>query len=288
MVTHIRHYWHIYILSFLVFLAGFVWYEVVHTAHHDLRFVMMDIGQGDALYIEAPNGNNIIIDGGPGDALLGQLGKVMSVTDRHVDMIMNTNPDLDHFEGFIPLLDRYSVGAFMVAGTDAETNPLWRTLEKKIVEHKIPTITAMRGQRIDMGDGVYIDILFPDRDVSGLTHNDGSIVARLTYGKTSIMLTGDSTQKVEKYLVSIYPQSDLQSNIFKSDHHGSKTSNSEIFVRTVNPDVALISAGKGNSYGLPSPETLATFDKLKIPYLITFNEGPIEYDSDGVKFVRVK
>lgn len=271
----------------LLVLTLCVWCIVYTTRPHPLRFVMLDIGQGDALYIEAPNGNQVIIDGGPGDALLGQLSKVMSPFDRSIDMIVNTNPDKDHFEGFIPLLDRYSVGVFMEAGTDASTNPLWVELKKKVITKKIPDIVARRGQHIDLGGGVYIDILFPDRDVSGLAHNDGSIVAKLVYGKTSIMLTGDSTQIIEKYLVGLDP-AELPSTILKSGHHGSKTSSSEVFVSTVHPEVALISAGKGNMYGLPSPETLATYTKLGVPYLDTMDEGAIEYDSDGTTFVRVK
>jgi competence protein ComEC len=286
-MNYIRKSWQVCIIGFLLLATIIVWYEVYINRQHDLRFVMLDIGQGDALYIEAPNGNQVIIDGGPGDALLGQLSKVMSPFDRSVDMIINTNPDKDHFEGFIPLLDRYSVGAFLESGTDASKNSLWNELVQKLKDKNVPDIIVKRGQRIDLGDDVYIDVLFPDRDASGMAHNDGSLVAKLVYKNTSVMLTGDSTQNIEKYLISL-GGSDLKADILKVGHHGSKTSTSVEFVKAVHPDVALISAGKDNMYGHPNKETLDTLGKYKVPYLVTMNEGLIEFDSDGQTFLRKK
>src|SRR4051812_28501518 len=98
MMSFMRKYWKFGLLLVLIFCTLSVWFTIYHDRPHALRFVMLDIGQGDALYIEAPNGNQIIVDGGPGDALLGQLSKVMSPFDRSIDLIINTNPDKDHFE----------------------------------------------------------------------------------------------------------------------------------------------------------------------------------------------
>jgi competence protein ComEC len=180
-------------------------------------------------------------------------------------------------------LDRYSVGAFMEAGTDASTNPLWVELKKKVAEKHIPDILARRGQRIDLGDGAYIDVLFPDRDVTGLAHNDGSIVAKLVYGKTSVMLTGDSTQIIEKYLVGLDPAS-LDSDILKVGHHGSKTSTSPEFVQAVVPQFAVVSSGKKNMYGHPNQETLDTLEKNHVQFFDTCTMGMISFESDGNAF----
>jgi beta-lactamase superfamily II metal-dependent hydrolase len=282
-MKYIRQYLAIGILTMLILAVSVVWYAVYNQRPHGLRFVMLDIGQGDALYIEGPNGTQVIVDGGPGDALLGQLSKVMSPFDRSIDLIINTNPDKDHFEGFIPLLDRYSVGAFMEAGTDASANPLWVELKKKVTDKHIPDIVARRGQRIDLGSGAYIDVLFPDRDVTGLSHNDGSIVAKLVYGKTSVMLTGDSTQIIEKYLLSIDAAS-LDSDILKVGHHGSKTSTSPEFVQAVSPEIAVMSSGKDNMYGHPNQETLDTLAKNNVEALDTCTMGMISFESDGSVF----
>ncbi len=279
--------WRLYILIFLAMSVGLVWYIAISARPHDLRFVMLNIGQGDALYIESPTGAQIIVDGGPGDALLGQVGAVVPIFDRSIDMLINTNPDRDHFEGFLPLLDRYAVNAFVETGSDAESNPLWRELEQKLSAQHISRTVARKGQHIDIGGGAYIDIIFPDRDVKSFSHNDASIIARLTYGSTSVLLTGDTTQKMEKYVVGMDPSS-LTADILKIAHHGSKTSTSEELVQATKPLVAVISAGLDNQFGHPHQETLDTLEKYGVPYLVTSVEGRIEFRSDGKKWVRVR
>src|SRR5512141_1676373 len=111
--------------------------------------------------------------------------------------------------------------------------------------------------KLDMGGGVVIDVLFPDRDVSSWATNDGSVVARLSYGKTSIMLTGDAPIKTEQIILKENSGAQLASTILKVGHHGSRTSTSSTFVKAVSPTYALISDGKDNKYGHPHPDTLA-------------------------------
>jgi competence protein ComEC len=127
---------------------------------------------------------------------------------------------------------------------------------------------------------VHFDILFPDRDVSNWTSNDGSIIGRLVYGKTSVMFTGDATQKTEGYILG----QNLKSDILKVGHHGSRTSTSDAFVSAVTPDYAVISDGKDNKYGHPHQETLDTLNKHGIKILRTDLLGTIILDSNGEKF----
>ena len=278
-------YWRLTLLAGLIVFASIVFYTAFAPRVHPLRFVMLDIGQGDALYIESPTGKHIIFDGGPGSALLPQLSRQMPLFDRHIDLIVVTNPDKDHFEGFIPLIKKYKVDAEMESGVPAPENSLWNELERQLKNHNIPQFVARAGQRIEIGGGAYIDILFPDRDVSGLSHNNGSIVAKLVYGKTSVMLTGDSPQLIEHYLIEKDPDV-LASSILKVGHHGSRSATSDEFVKAVSPQVAVISAEKNNTYGHPHKETIDTLNKEKVSYLVTMNEGAIVYESDGLKFVR--
>lgn len=135
-----------------------------------------------------------------------------------------------------------------------------------------------------LGDGAYLEVLFPDRDVSGVSTNDGSIVGRLVYGKTSIMFTGDAPQNVEKYL-TLLDSKNLKSDVLKVGHHGSRTSSSEEFVGFISPTYAVISDGKGNSYGHPHKETLATLEKFGVDILRTDQVGTIVMESDGEKVV---
>ena len=144
---------------------------------------------------------------------------------------------------------------------------------------------ARRGMRLHLGGGAVIDILFPDRDVSLWTTNDASVVARLTYGETSVMLTGDSTEETEKIILAENTKDDLKSAILKVGHHGSRTSTSPKFVEAVAPAYAVISDGKDNNYGHPHRETLDTLGVFGAKVLRTDLLGSIIMKSDGEKIV---
>ncbi|MCX6703680.1 MAG: MBL fold metallo-hydrolase [Candidatus Zambryskibacteria bacterium] len=279
--------WRLWVLILLFLVTIGVFYTAFRIQNHPLKVAFLDIGQGDAIFIESPTGNQIIFDGGPGSALVSQVSKQISLFDRTIDMIVVTNPDRDHFEGFIPLLERYTVTTLLEPGVTADKNPLYQELKKSVQRKNITAHVARTGERILLGGGAYIEVLFPDRDVEDVSHNDGSLVARLVYGETGVMLTGDTTKNIEKYLVGKYPNS-LDSDILKVAHHGSETSTSDEFVKAVSPDIAVISAGKGNSYGHPRQATLDTLIKNKVQTLVTMNEGTIVFESDGKRFKRKK
>jgi competence protein ComEC len=227
-----------------------------------------------------------VVDGAPDDRLLSELGAVMPYFDRTIDGIMVTNPDSDHYRGFIDMLSRYKVGEEFEPGTVSDT-PTYALLEKTLKEKSVPQIIARKGMKIilDQKEGVYIEILFPDRDVRGWTTNDGSIVAKLVYGSTSAMLQGDSTKKIEKYLLAT-DKADLPAQILKLGHHGSKTSTSPEYVAAVNPEYAIASIGINNRYGFPHPETIATLKDARVPFLHTDVDGRITFVSNGKSWER--
>lgn len=282
---NIHTYWRLYVLFTLCVSVIVVLFFVFQRKEGVLRVAFLDVGQGDAIFIESPTGNQVVIDGGPGSALVSQVATQMPFIDRSIDLIVVTNPDKDHFEGFIPLLSRYNIEAVLEPGVSADDNPVYQQLKRVLEEQNIPVLVARTGQKILLGGGAYIDIIFPDRDVSDVSHNDGSLVARLVYKDTSIMLTGDTTKNIEQYLVSEYGEY-LDADILKVAHHGSDTSTSDEFVKAVSPEVAVISAGKGNSYGHPKKETLDTLSKHKVEILVTMDEGTIVFESDGAKWVK--
>lgn len=281
--------------KFLLFLAallvatnGAVWYAVyTESGRHELTVAFLDIGQGDAIFIEAPNGNQVLVDAGPNSKVLSELSKVMPWYDKTIDMIVITNPDKDHIGGFIDVLKRYKVSRSLEPGTENKTLTNIE-LHSMIKDQSLATTTARRGQKVVLDEraGVVLEILFPDRDVSEETSNDGSIVMRLVYGESEVMLTGDSTIKVEKEILA-YGAENLQSDILKVGHHGSKTSTSEEFVKALNPQYAVISLGKENKYGHPSEETLATLSEFPLQVLRTDEQGTIVMKSNGQKFELV-
>lgn len=285
-MQRVRAQLHWWIVGVLGAATVFIWYAVAAEDRGGLLTVaMLDIGQGDAIFIESPTGNQILVDGGPPGAVLRPLGKIMPFYDRTIDMLVVTNPDKDHFGGFLDILRAYKVGAVVEPGTIGASAE-YPAMEALIKEKQVPDILMRRGEVIQLGGGAALHILFPDRDVSGLATNNGSIVAQLTYGNTSVMLTGDAPQNIEHYLVGLDGKQ-LKSDVLKVGHHGSRTSTSAEFVGVVAPTLALISDGVGNKYGHPHQETLDTLAQFGVAVHRTDREGTITLVSDG-ETIRVK
>ena len=251
------------------------------SSHKQFTFAMLDVGQGDALFIESSTGTQVLIDGGPPKNILGKLNQVMSPFDKSIDAIIVTNPDADHIGGFVDVLKNYKVGMVLEPGT-ISSSKTYQNLENEIKNKKIKDVLARRGMRLDLGGGSMIDILFPDRDVSSWKTNDGSVVAKLIYKNTSIMLTGDAPKSTEGIILGENSPKDLQSEILKVGHHGSRGSSSAEFVQAVSPKYALISVGKDNKYGHPHEETLDTLNQFGAKIFRTDLLGTIILKSDGI------
>ncbi|OGI67896.1 hypothetical protein A3A05_01630 [Candidatus Nomurabacteria bacterium RIFCSPLOWO2_01_FULL_41_12] len=271
----------LFISVFLLLLAViFILYLDWQSSHRKLTFAMLNIGQGDALFIESPTGTQILVDAGPPKKILSALARVMSPFDRHIDGVIITNPDQDHIGGFSDVLSLYKVGKVFEPGTISDSKT-FQNLQDEIKNKKIPKFLARRGMRLHLGGGAALDILFPDRDVSLWDTNDGSIVAKLSYGETSMMLTGDASIKTEKIILAANSDNQLQSTILKVGHHGSRTSTSNSFVKMIAPAYALISDGQKNKYGHPHKETLDTLVQFGVKVMRTDLLGTIIMKSDG-------
>jgi competence protein ComEC len=273
------------ILVVLLLLAVFSLYAAFREERNGILTVaFLDVGQGDAVYIEAPSGNQMLIDGGPGKSVLRELSKVMPFYDRSIDVVIATHADQDHVGGLPDVFKKYKVNIFMESGVSGDSSS-YKELEKIVAgasssadEAGIKKILARRGMSVDLGDGAILQILFPDRDPSGMETNMSSIVAMLVYGENEFLLTGDSPIAIENYLVSL---GGLQSDVLKTGHHGSKTSTSAEFVSAVSPQYAVISVGKNNKYGHPNQETLDTLNNFGAKILRTDELGRIIFKSDG-------
>ncbi|MEK7081983.1 MAG: ComEC/Rec2 family competence protein [Patescibacteria group bacterium] len=272
-------------LAVLFFANFFIWSALLAEERGgELKVAFLDIGQGDAIYIEAPNGNQVLIDGGPGKALLSRLGEVMPAYDRSVDLLIVSNPDKDHIAGFIEVLKSFVVAAVMEPGTKPET-AIYQEFEKAVETENAQKILGRRGQIVwlDRARGVHFDIFFPDQDVADWQTNDGSIIGKLVYGDTCIIFPGDAPQSMENYVVA-FDGATLHCQVLKVGHHGSRTSSGVAFVGTVAPEYAVISSGKGNSYGHPHQETMDTLSRFGAKILRTDQLGTIIFTSDGQSF----
>lgn len=252
-----------------------------------LTVAVLDVGQGDAIYVEAPNGNQALFDAGNDAAILKVLKEVMHPSDTTINLVFATNPDRDHIGGFASVYDAYTIGATYEPGT-ISTTKTYDTFQDAIKNEGTPNYLARKGTHIvlDEAHGVFIDIIFPDRDVRSFSRNDGSIVVRLTYGATSFLLTGDSTMVTEHMMAQSSPEM-LDVDVLKVGHHGSRTSTGDELLKLATPNYAAISYGQENSYGHPHPEVMSRLRKYNIEVYETAKEGMVVFESDG-KGVWVK
>ncbi len=249
---------------------------------------MLDVGQGDSILIVGANGKKILIDGGKDASVLTELSKVMPAGDRNIDVMLATHPDADHIGGLPIVLARYDVGLFLTSGVKGESD-MYKTLMKTLADKKIPSYFVRRGMTVHLDENPILPssfaILFPDRDTTNWETNTASVVGRLDIGKVSALLNGDSPSSIEHYMIQKHPQ-ELDVDLLKLGHHGSKTSSSEEYLRATSPDLALISAGFHNSYGHPAKEVVALLKKLKIPSVSTIDNGAVTFTTDGTKWME--
>jgi len=274
------------LLLLAVLLNVFIWPFVFFPAKPKLEVSFLNVGQGDAIFIEGPTGIQMLIDGGRDRSVLRELGKRMGPLDRSLNVVVQTHPDADHIGGLDDVFRAYQVRAYMSPGipnTTAETAALEDAVVNEVILHPI---TARRGMRINLGGGAYADILYPDRDVSGIETNAGSIIMRVVYGGTEFFLSGDAPESVENWLVRLDPDA-LESDVLKAGHHGSRTSTGEALLAATDPEVVIISAGKDNQYGHPHQEVVSRIEASGAVMLSTAQEGTITFMSDG-KTIRQK
>lgn len=277
------------ILVLLVALNAAVAYAVFVPEKQKLTVSFLDVGQGDSILIEGPTGVKMLIDGGPDRSVLRELSKELLPWERRIDVILETHPDKDHIGGLSDVLDRYQVNAFLEPGIPDKTTTFDHLLETVAKEPGLRHGLVRRGMRLHLGGGAYADVLFPDRDESMQKEtNDGSVVLHLVYGETSFMLTGDLPSTFEDYLVGLDGSDGLlESDVLKAGHHGSKYSTDSLWLAAVTPKVVVVSAGKGNSYGHPAPETVTRIEKSGARMVSTIEQGTIEFESDGAR-LRLK
>lgn len=260
-----------------------IWMSLLRAQTPKLQVSILNVGQGDSILIEGPTGIDMLIDGGPDRSVLRQLPKELGFFDRTIDMVVETHPDKDHIAGLSDVFARYQVPYFLSPGIPSDSEPAMALTHEMENEDGLQSIIARRGMRIHLGDGAYADVLYPDHDVSQGETNDGSIVMRVVYGDTSFMLTGDAPSSVEDRLILMDAgKGDLASNVLKAGHHGSKYSSDALWLRTVKPSFVVISAGKGNSYGHPSPLVLDRVRNIGATILSTMDQNTIHFISDGV------
>lgn len=272
------------ILLFLAIATILIWLAVfVEARSNHLEINFYDIGQGDAIFIDAPNNNQVLIDGGPDASILEKLGRDLPFYDRKIELVILTHPDKDHLFGLVEVLRRYKVDQILTTGILCST-AVCKEWDNLISQKNIPIKIAQAGQIIRIGEGLNLAVLYPFENLERKeikNDNNTSIINRLVYGKKSFLFTGDAEMKVEKEL--LFSNINLDSDILKVSHHGSKGATSNEFLKEVSPEAAIISVGE-NRWGMPHEELLERLDGNRIRVYRTDEDGDVKIISDGFSF----
>lgn len=247
----------------LFILNLIIWYQCWFLLTLQPSAHFLDIGQGDATLIQ-DHFTQIIIDTGPDEAILSQLNQFIPAYDKTIECLIITHPHEDHYQGLVHLLDYYTINQVVLPQID-DFSQTYQSLLTEIEQRHIPTIKSDNFTQISTNN-LLIQFIFPFKyqipeKINNLNDISNTMIIYLDNKK--IAITGDLPQTIENQLVEKYGPN-LDSDILQVGHHGSKTSSSDEFIDTVNPDLAIISAGKDNKFNHPDQPTLDRFKQNKI------------------------
>ncbi|MBD3359682.1 MAG: MBL fold metallo-hydrolase [Candidatus Buchananbacteria bacterium] len=267
------------LLVIVFFLIGFAVNSQIDRQNLEVCF--LDVGQGDAILIKTPYEQNILIDGGPDNSILSQLGNNLAFFDKELDLVILTHPHSDHVAGLVEVLRRYSVNKILMTGV-SHTSPDYLTFLEEVSLQKIETEITDSQKDIVLGDDLVLRILYPWTDLSGqevASLNNSSIITKLIYKDTSFLLTGDAEEQVEHDLVN--NQIEIKADVLKLGHHGSKYSTTQEFLDQVQPQYGVIQVGQDNKFGHPHLRILKRLEDNNIQFFRNDLDGPIIFISDG-------
>lgn len=240
-----------------------------------LEVCFFDVGQGDSILINHFNGNQILIDGGPGGKIKGEIGKCQPFYDRTIEWVILTHPHFDHLSGLNWVLSNYKVEKVLHSGTNHSSNT-YQEFKKILEEKQILTKAIEKSKKIDLKEGVHLDnfsVFNPD-DLDNL--NNASIVSKLTYASSTILFTADAEKELQEKLLE--QGVNVKADILKVPHQGARDGAWKKFLKEVAPKTAVLSVGE-NSYGHPHEEALKLYRNMKL--FRTDQDGTIRVFTDG-------
>ena len=260
-----------------IFLIAFFALFITSFPDKNLHFIACDVGQGDALLVTLGT-TQILIDGGPDKKVLSCLSRHTPFWDRKIDIVIVTNPDLDHYGGLVDVIRNYEIGTFARPDKEGEADG-WRTLLTELNRKKIKQVFIKSGQSIRYST-LHFDILHPPGDLIAQATNQFSVVGNLSFGEFDVLLTGDI---IPDQIPSFLNQVKLV-EVLKVPHHGSKNGLTQDLLVKSSPKLAVISLGKNNRFGHPHKEVLDMLSQNNVKVLRTDQDGEIEVVSDGEKW----
>lgn len=239
---------------------------------------VIDVGQGDSIFVKTPNGFTMLIDAGDSDAY-DAIKEVLEANNvEKLDVLVATHPHADHIGSMKKIYEEYGAEKIYMPKA-VTTTATYKNLLTAISNNNQKITTAKAGLSIDLDSSIHMQILTPqDKTYDDL--NDYSVVIKCIYKNNSVLFTGDATENVEEEMLTNY-SGELKSDVLKVAHHGSRGSSSSEFLEKVDPTYAIISCGIDNSYGHPHSETLDRLNTINAIVKRTDESGSIEFVMDG-------
>jgi competence protein ComEC len=235
--------------------------------------IFFDVGQGDSILVQEGD-FQVLVDGGPDDSVIFKLAKRMPSYDKNIEIVILTHPHEDHIRGLMNVLDEFTVERVFINKIEYE-NKLYKDL---LEDYGDLIVEVAQGDSFKYGD-IEGEIIYPilnkhpSKYVQDKNINNESVVTLLNIKGKRILLTGDAEREEEYKLLQQFSFENIY--ILKAGHHCSRTATSDMFLRAVNPSIAICSYGEGNKFGHPHYETIEKFKKCNVQYLETAKEGDI-------------
>ncbi|MFA6009755.1 MAG: DNA internalization-related competence protein ComEC/Rec2 [Desulfobacteraceae bacterium] len=237
--------------------------------HRDMRVTYIDVGQGSSALVEFPDGECMLVDGGGfsdnemfdvGEKIVAPL--LWSKKIGHVDRVVLSHPESDHLNGLLYILEHFTVNELWTNGIETDTKGFRRMMELAEMNHTTVKNRKDLQDKYQIG-GVNLRIFWPLKNdettvaFSAKQSNNMSIVLKMTFGRQSFLFPGDILEQAEADMINTLADArDLKSRVLLVPHHGSKSSSSDLFIQTVAPDCAVVSAGYKNWFKFPHPMVL--------------------------------
>lgn len=280
------------VIFLIIIFLNYIYYIIPK----DLKIHFIDVGQGDATLIITPRHKTILVDGGGSKEKeefdVGESTLLPYLLDRKIttiDYMMISHFDADHCNGLIAVLKNIRVKTLLIS-EQLEICNEYNNIVDIVKEKNIDICIVKKGDKIEIDSNVFMNIIYPQKELELKDINNNSIVAKLEYNDFSMLFTGDIEKEAEQKIIQYYSSNakDLKSIILKIAHHGSKTSTKEELLELINPKIALIGVGKNNMFGHPSTETIKLLEKHNIKVYRTDIDGEIRIDVNKSGKIKIK
>ncbi|WP_042476730.1 MBL fold metallo-hydrolase [Bacillus ndiopicus] len=247
------------------------------TSGKEMQVHFIDVGQGDSIFIQSPNGKTMLIDGGVKGAGKTVVAYLREQGVQKLDYVVATHPDADHIGGLIAVLNSIAIGHFIDSGkvhTSQTLEEMLTLVSDKNIAYSVPE----KGDVIDFDKELKTEVVYANENASD--NNDASIVLKITYGEVSFLLTGDAGINIEKQIL----KENMNATVLKAGHHGSNTSSSLEFLQALRPEAVVLSYGQDNKYGHPHAEVIENALAVKSKIYGTAEAGTIVFSTNGTSY----